>query len=224
MSRRRKRVSQSRRTNSRPRESSTPTESPSAQEAIERIIATRTADLCEAANQAFARRAKQDPDFQAAFPRLRLSSQRSGPHTTLRWTWASRTASGSYDWNNVRAFLALTNGPTRSEFRRVLALFVSHRTLVDNLVPRLMRILPSLTQKQFLLLLKEAWPATRGVRRPSLFSRPLIHSAYEALLRENKSWGARAAKKELADSLGVSSRTIDYLLAPARLRARSRNN
>jgi hypothetical protein len=85
----------------------------------------------------------------------------------------------------------------------------------DDIVPILVRALPTITRKDVIALIKDAWPTVTS-KGQEMFDASLILSAHTALLRENPTWKAQAATRTVADRLNVSMRTIETLLSRAR--------
>jgi len=85
------------------------------------------------------------------------------------------------------------------------------RPFIDALcdhVPEVVKAYPPVTRRDFVAILKLAWPASRGPGANRIFDAGLIRAAHAALLQEHPHWGSRAATKELADHLMVTPRTI----------------
>ncbi len=89
--------------------------------------------------------------------------------------------------------------------------------LQRTLIPEMIAICPSLTAKDLIAALRQAWPATRGQRvAATMFDSGLIRAAHAAVQQEHGpgagDWTRLAAAEELADRLAVDVRTIKNYL------------
>jgi hypothetical protein len=92
--------------------------------------------------------------------------------------------------------------------------------LKDQIVPALVRAIPSITRSDLEKLLRECWPSARGRRagdRP-MFAPELVEQAHAALIREHADWGCKGACQTLAERLFTDARTIKNLLQVSRQR------
>jgi hypothetical protein len=108
--------------------------------------------------------------------------------------------------------LQLDSGDAPAGCRRARALYVAHDVVTTVLIPKLLSALPNVTREDMVTLVRDAWPASRGIRSTPMFDPRLVKAAYAALARENPTWGARALRDELAARLNVSVRTVVNLI------------
>jgi len=181
---------------------------------VRQIVIKRQADLVMAAHRALVTHLNRDTEFAKRYPTLDLQLYRIGNQFGLRV--GTRREAGQrkeYNWENIGAVLRLDQGvvPPGAP-RRVVALWAAHDVLTTALLPRLLSVLPNVTRNDVVTLLRDAWPATRGLRSNPMFDPRLVKAASKALARENPHWGARAIRVELAARLNVSVRTVANLI------------
>ena len=167
-----------------------------------------------AAHRALATQLREDKQFAKRYPTLALQSYRIEPTSIGLRVGTRRTSSTpEYNWENIRAVLHLDQGVVpRGSSRRTLAVWKAHDVLTSEFIPTLVSVLPNITRKDFVTLVHDAWPASRGRHANPMFDAELVKAASRALAREHPSWGARAIYAELAARLNVSARTIANLI------------
>jgi transposase-like protein len=178
---------------------------------VREIVSKRQADVVMAAHRALTTHLRHDTEFAKRYPTLDLQPYRLGNQVGLR-VGTRREAVERHNWQNIGVVLRLDQGVAPPGACRGAALWAAHDVLTAALIPRLLSVLPNVTRKDVVTLLRDAWPSTRGRRSTPMFDPQLVKAASKALARENPHWGARAIRKELAARLNVSVRTIANLI------------
>jgi hypothetical protein len=178
---------------------------------VREIVIKRQADLMMAAHRALATHLRQD-GVREALPDTGYSPGSNWTRGRPRVGTRRRRSKAEYTWKNIGAVLRLDQGVAPPGGRRAAALWAGHDVLTTALIPRLLSLLPNVTRKDAVTLLRDAWPSTRGLRSNPMFDPQLVKAASKTLARENPHWGARAIRAELAACLNVSVRTVASLI------------
>jgi hypothetical protein len=181
-------------------------------ELLNHIIGTRIADLREQCNRAVADALAADQFF--------CETRRFGISTHFGYAPEiyERTESGAYRYPKAVALLEFRDRINQHHITRIVDRWPSIpiKALVQRIWDDMKQETPpggetplwAKTEAHIPRWLRNLWPGTRGRKSASTFPARFIAAAHDALLREQRHWGCRAACEMLADRLRITTRTV----------------